>query len=131
MTRCSWRPARAPVPPSTGSHRVQILCPEEEADPEESFTDRTIPVPEEAERVQSEMRAGDILFFHGSLVHGSRPNTSTGRFRRFLIFHYVSQRSVGMAQFYQPLLTPTSEEVMIEETEEGGPCGTGWVAEGH
>ena len=38
----------------------------------ESFTDKTITLPDGVERVQTEMKAGDVLFFHGSLVHGSR-----------------------------------------------------------
>ena len=113
-----------------GSHRVQILCPEEAADPEESFTDRTIAVPADAERVQTRMRAGDVLFFHGSLVHGSRPNTSADRFRRSLIFHYIPQASVEIARFYQPLVTASGDEVRMAESAEGGPCGVGWDTRG-
>lgn len=114
-----------------GSHRIQILCPEEEADPLQSFTDKTVPVPTGAQRVQTTMRAGDVLFFHGSLVHGSGPNTSTDRFRRSLIFHYIPQRSEAIARFYQPLLDPSGDEVLMTESAEGGPCGTGWTTTGH
>ena len=114
-----------------GSHRIQILCPDEEADPLESFTAATIAVPAGEERVQTRMRAGDVLFFHGSLVHGSRPNTSADRFRRSLIFHYVPQRSVEVARFYQPLIDPAGHEVRMEESADGGPCGVGWSTSGH
>lgn len=31
---------------------------------------------------------GDVLFFHGAVVHGSLPNRSTDRFRRALIGYY-------------------------------------------
>ena len=55
-----------------GSHVIHVMCPEE-ADPEVSFTNVTVPVPEGIEVVQTEMKAGDVLFFHGSVVHGSRP----------------------------------------------------------
>lgn len=113
-----------------GSHQIQILCPED-ADPEESFSRATIPVPEAAVRVQTEMKAGDVLFFHGSLVHGSLANTSSDRFRRSLIFHYIPQTSVEVAQFYIPLLDPDGNEVSIAESAEGGPCGEGWVNTGH
>ena len=114
-----------------GSHRVQILCPDEDADPEESFTDKTIRVPEGVERVQTEMKAGDVLFFHGSLVHGSRSNSSLDRFRRSLIFHYIPQSSVEVARFYLPLVAPSGEAVLVAESPDGGPCGVGWTSAGH
>ncbi len=114
-----------------GSHRIQILCPDEDADPEESFTDRTIRVPDGVERVQTEMKAGDVLFFNGSLVHGSRSNSSPDRFRRSLIFHYVPQTSLEIARFYMPLIAPSGDEVLVAESPEGGPCGVGWTSEGH
>ena len=114
-----------------GSHRIQILCPDEDADPEESFTDKTIRVPDGVERVQTEMKAGDVLFFHGSLVHGSRSNSSPDRFRRSLIFHYVPQSSLEIARFYLPLIAPSGEDVLVAESPEGGPCGVGWTSEGH
>jgi phytanoyl-CoA hydroxylase len=113
-----------------GSHRIQILCPED-ADPEESFTNQKVPVPDGVERVQTEMKAGDVLFFHGSLVHGSRPNTSTDRFRRSLIFHYIPQASVEVARFYLPLVTAGGDEVLMAEAPDGGICGDSWVNEGH
>ena len=49
--------------------RLEVLCPED-ADPETSFTTITVHVPEGVEVVQTEMKAGDVLFFHGSVVHG-------------------------------------------------------------
>lgn len=106
------------------SHRFDIACPEE-ADMNESFTSGEVRVPEDMERVQTEMKAGDVLFFHGSLVHGSLPNTSD-HFRRSLIFHYVPQGSYDIARMYQPLLTPAGDEVTIDESPDGGPCGEGW-----
>jgi phytanoyl-CoA hydroxylase len=114
-----------------GSHRIQILCPDEDADPEESFTDKTIHVPDGVERVQTKMKAGDVLFFHGSLVHGSRSNRSADRFRRSLIFHYVPQSSLEIARFYLPLIAPSGEDVLVAESPDGGPCGVGWNSEGH
>ncbi len=113
-----------------GSHRIQLLCPED-ADRELSFAGNTVPVPADAVRVQTQMKAGDVLFFHGSMVHGSLPNTSVDRFRRSLIFHYIPQASVEVAKFYLPLVTPGGDEVTMSESPEGGPCGEGWVNEGH
>ena len=63
------------------------------------------------------MKAGDVLFFHGSLVHGSRPNSTTDRFRRSLIFHYVPRASVEVSRFYLPLLAPDGTEVTIAESD--------------
>jgi len=58
-----------------GSHQTELVCPEP-ADLTESFTNAEVPVPEGLRKVQTRMKAGDVLFFHGSVVHGSRPNTS-------------------------------------------------------
>ncbi|GAA2107151.1 phytanoyl-CoA dioxygenase family protein [Microlunatus panaciterrae] len=108
-----------------GSHRYELACPGE-ADVAESFANQEVKVPDHMERVQTEMKAGDVLFFHGSTVHGSRANRTADRFRRSLIFHYVPQSSVEIAQFYNPLLTPAGDEVMVTEATDGGACGDGW-----
>ncbi|HYI59577.1 MAG TPA: phytanoyl-CoA dioxygenase family protein [Microlunatus sp.] len=113
-----------------GSHRLEVLCPED-ADPETSFTTITVHVPEGVEVVQTEMKAGDVLFFHGSVVHGSRPNSTTDRFRRSLIFHYIPEASVEVSTFFQPLLRPDGTEVEIDASAEGGPCGESWDVTGH
>ncbi len=109
-----------------GSHRVQLLC-LEPADEQESFTTAKVPVPEGVELHQTEMKAGDVLFFHGSMVHGSKPNTTADRFRRSLIFHYVPQASQEVAKFYHPMLTRAGDEVTFGVSAEGGACGEGWV----
>ena len=108
-----------------GSHRYEIVCPDE-ADPEESFTNTEITLPDGFSTVQTELAAGDVLFFHGSMVHGSGPNRSADRFRRSLIFHYVPVDSVEIARFYNPLLRPDGSEVTIAESMDGGACGDGW-----
>lgn len=114
-----------------GSHVYDLKCPEP-ADSDKSFTTVQVSIPPGLERVQTELKAGDVLFFHGSLVHGSQPNSTTDRFRRSLIFHYVPQASVEVSKFYQPLLTQAGDQVMIDESPDGGPCGEGWeVPEGH
>jgi ectoine hydroxylase-related dioxygenase (phytanoyl-CoA dioxygenase family) len=108
-----------------GSHRYEIVCPDE-ADPEESFTNTEITLPDGFSTVQTELDAGDVLFFHGSMVHGSGPNRSADRFRRSLIFHYVPVDSVEISRFYNPLLRLDGSEVTIAETMEGGACGDDW-----
>ncbi len=53
------------------------------------------------------MRAGDCLFFHGSLVHGSAANGSRTRWRRSFICHFVGQRATReVAAYYHPILAP-------------------------
>ena len=113
-----------------GSHRIQILC-LEPADDDVSFTNLKVPVPEGVEIQQTEMRAGDVLFFHGSMVHGSNPNTSADRFRRSLIFHYIPQASREVAKFYDPLITAAGDELSIAASADGGACGEGWVSGPH
>ena len=60
-----------------GSHTWPILC-TTSADTDASFTNVTVPIPDGQEVRPVVMDAGDVLFFNGSLVHGSYPNTSAG-----------------------------------------------------
>jgi phytanoyl-CoA hydroxylase len=111
-----------------GSHKTELVCPEP-ADLTESFTSVEVPVPNGMRKVQTRMRAGDVLFFHGSVVHGSRPNTSTDRFRRSLIFHYIPEDSTEIAAFYNPLVRPDRRSTTLSEAKGGGPCGDYATAE--
>ena len=43
--------------------------------------------------VLAEARAGDVVFFHGHLLHRSRRNRSADRFRRAYVCHYANARS--------------------------------------
>jgi len=113
-----------------GSHREELLC-LGDADINDSFSSSAIHLPDGVQAVQTEMHAGDVLFFHGSMVHGSHANTSTDRFRRSLIYHYIPRSSVEVAKFYDPLLTPDGAEHHIGDSPDGGPCGTTWNMLGH
>ena len=108
-----------------GTHNLPILC-TIPADTTESFTNIAVPVPKDLPIVPAVMEPGDVLFFNGSLVHGSYPNRSANRFRRALIGHYATGDAQKIAQFYQPLLRMDGTEVTIEVSEGGGPCGV-WV----
>jgi len=108
------------------SHRYELVCPEE-ADITESFSNAEVKLLDGMTAEQSVMRAGDVLFFHGSTVHGSRANRTPDRFRRSLIFHYVPQTSTEIARFYDPLIAPDGREVSVALADTGGACGDGWV----
>ncbi|MFB7609780.1 phytanoyl-CoA dioxygenase family protein [Streptomyces gardneri] len=113
-----------------GSHRMEVVCPET-ADAEQSFTSGLVRPPAGLDVVQTVMRAGDVLFFHGNTVHGSLPNTTRDRFRRSLIFHYVPRSSVEISQWYLPLVAPDGTDVTVAEATGGGPCGDGWAGSAH
>ena len=108
-----------------GSHEWPILC-TAKADTSASFTDVTVPLPEGLDAVPVLMDAGDVLFFNGSLVHGSYPNTSRDRFRRSLIGHYIEDRAEQVTKFDQPVLRMDGTAFEIDGVDEGGPCGV-WV----
>ncbi len=105
-----------------GSHKLEVFCPQK-ADTAVSFTGDYVPVPAGMEAVHADMKAGDVLFFNGSLIHGSTPNTSAIRFRRSLIFHYVPLASQELANWYRSPTTFDGRSVEIAGATGGGPCG--------
>ncbi len=112
-----------------GSHTWPLLC-TEKADTTVSFTDVTVPLPPGAEVQPVVMDAGDVLFFNGALVHGSYPNTTTDRFRRALIGHYVEGAAEQVATFYHPALRMDGTVVELETSRGGGACGVWAEREG-
>lgn len=105
-----------------GSHRWPILC-TEKADTSVSFTDVTVPVPDDQTVAAIVMEPGDVLFFNGSLVHGSFPNATEDRFRRALIGHYIQGEAQKVAQYYQPALRMDGSPLELDVSEGGGACG--------
>jgi ectoine hydroxylase-related dioxygenase (phytanoyl-CoA dioxygenase family) len=72
------------------------------------------------------MKAGDVLFFNGQLIHGSLPNSSQTRFRRSLITHYIVGEAQQVSHFYNPALRFDGSEVTLDASEDGSECGV-WV----
>jgi hypothetical protein len=105
-----------------GSHKCGVLCPHP-ADPAKSFTVEEVNVPEGMAPVPCDLKAGDVLFFNGSVIHGSYPNTSQDRFRRAFICHYMPESSVEISQWYK-LFDFDGNRVTRHESQWGGPCGT-------
>jgi len=104
-----------------GSQETEIVCPQK-ADTSISFTDAHVPVPAGLQATLVPLQAGDVLFFNGSVIHGSYPNTSTDRFRRSLIYHYVPRGSYELSASYVPL-SFDGDRVAIPAATGGGPCG--------
>ncbi|MFI6599546.1 phytanoyl-CoA dioxygenase family protein [Nonomuraea sp. NPDC050536] len=105
-----------------GTHKMDLFCPED-SDPSVSFTRDYVPPPPGLERVPVDIEAGDVLFFNGSLVHGSEPNSTTDRFRRSFICHYAGRSAERIATYY-PTITMDGEPIQLEPATGGGPCGT-------
>jgi phytanoyl-CoA hydroxylase len=106
-----------------GSNQFDIACPER-ADNTIFFTTEHVPVPAGYQEEPIDLKAGDVLFFNGSVIHGSYPNTSRDRFRRAFICHYVPRGSAEVSHWYRPLLTFDGEDVEMADATGGGPCGT-------
>ena len=108
-----------------GSHTWPLLC-ATKADTRVSFTDVTVALPPGETAQPVPMAAGDVLFFNGALVHGSYPNTTTDRFRRALIGHYIEGAAEQVAEFYHPALRMDGTPLELAESPSGGACGV-WV----
>ena len=111
-----------------GSSDLDLTCPKK-ADSARSFTSDFVEVPEGLREEAVTLKAGDVLFFNGSVIHGSYPNSSADRFRRSLIAHYIPKGSVEVSNFYDTL-TFDGEKIPIAEATGGGPCGTPQMAMG-
>jgi phytanoyl-CoA hydroxylase len=105
-----------------GSQDLPLLC-VQRADTTQSFTDTTVPLPAGTSPVPVPLQPGDVLFFNGSLIHGSGPNVSADRFRRALIGHYIAGEAEKVARFYHPILRMDGRAVELGISERGGPCG--------
>ena len=106
-----------------GSHKGDIQCPHA-ADLKTSFTTEEVDIPEGLEQVQVNLKAGDVLFFNGALIHGSYPNVTKERFRRAFICHYVPERMTEMNSGYYPLHSFDGKTFTRGLAEGGGICGT-------
>lgn len=107
-----------------GSHDLPMLCPGS-SDTGKSFTTDEVPIPQDLETVSIKMKAGDMLFFNGSLIHGSGPNLSKTRFRRIIVGHYIEGEAEKVAHYYFPVYRFDGSVVggLEENPWGGGPCG--------
>jgi phytanoyl-CoA hydroxylase len=111
-----------------GTHRLDLFCPEL-ADSEVSFAREYVAPPPGLAAVPVDMAPGDVLFFNGSLVHGSQPNRTADRFRRSFIGHYVGASTERIGHYYRTL-SMSGARVPLAESEGAGPCGTEFAPHG-
>ena len=109
-----------------GTHTMEVACPEV-ADPEESFTTHFVRPPAGITPVPVELAPGDVLFFGGSIVHGSRPNASDHEWRRSFICHYLPASARELSRHYRPTLRFDGREYGFADASGGGPCGTAFA----
>lgn len=107
-----------------------VVCPDT-ADRNESYTSHFVPVPKGLKAQLVEMKAGDTLFFNGSIIHGSGPNRSKSRFRRSFICHYAGGNVSKISGGYHPLTRMNGTTLEVEPQNSGGPCGEGWKGSLH
>ncbi len=106
-----------------GTADLEIACPEL-ADPERFFTTEHVEPPPGKVPVPVGLKGGDVLFFNGSVIHGSYPNRSKTRFRRAFIAHYVPASTKEMSSWYEVPLSFDQQRQTIAGAPGGGPCGT-------
>ena len=75
-----------------GSHKSSLYQ-VEKADTRISFTQVQSVLPPGANVVGLDMDPGDVLFFHGRIIHGSFSNQTTDRWRRTFIWHFVGKNA--------------------------------------
>jgi len=106
-----------------GTSDYDVVCPEK-SDPTRFFTTEHVEPPPGTKPVPCNLKAGDVLFFNGRVIHGSYPNTSKTRFRRALICHYVPEHSTELSQGYRFPTRFDGATINIPAAVGGGPCGT-------
>ncbi len=107
-----------------GSHAMNIFCPETDADQKVSSTREVVPIPPGLKAEGVDMMRGDVVFFNGTIIHGSPENRTPDRFRRSFVGHYIGRSAKRVSLFYHPVLNMAGVPVAIEKNLSGGPCGT-------
>ena len=116
-----------------GTHDAPIACPKlGDATPEhvrrDSFSHHYVPPPAGREAVPCVMDPGDVLFFNGSVIHGSTPNAHPTMWRRSFICHYMPAAAEEVSGYYHThgLWDFSGNRVDRRHApSDGGPCGPG------
>jgi hypothetical protein len=110
---------------SPRTQHLDLRCPER-ADTTRSFTPDYVAPPEGSDPVPANLEPGDVLFFNGSVIHGSSPNGSEEEWRRSFICHYIPRKGAEeIAKNYFPLYDFEGSDMSAAYrfSEWGGPCG--------
>jgi ectoine hydroxylase-related dioxygenase (phytanoyl-CoA dioxygenase family) len=121
LDRCDDENGGMMCVPETGDYPIQ--CPER-ADAALYFTSDHVPIPDGKSAILPILEPGDVLFFNGSVIHGSGPNRSKDRFRRSIIFHYLPQSATQISNWYEVVDFNGNRVTSLEHNPDGGPCGT-------
>ncbi len=106
-----------------GTHRLDVECPDH-ADLGQSFVDDYVAPPTGHDPVALDLAPGDMLFFTGSVIHGSGPNATADQWRRSFISHYMPVTATHIGGWYMPHMYDFSGVPVTRNTSEwGGPCG--------
>ncbi len=121
LDRCDAENGGMMCVPETGDYAIQ--CPEP-SDSKLYFTTEHVSIPQGKTAVLPIMEPGDVLFFNGSTIHGSGPNTSRDRFRRSFICHYLPKSTSEMSHYYSVYDFDGNQMTHVKPNPDGGPCGT-------
>ncbi len=93
-----------------GSHRIAATGTRSIPTDDFIFPEEHIQPPD-TEAVMIELKAGDVLLFHGGSLHASLPNRTTDRWRRAFICHYISAAVRSAPDEFNPAFRATGEEI--------------------
>jgi len=77
-----------------GSHRPGVLHPQRDHGRDEFDMAQESYGFDDSAEIPVEVPAGSVVFFNGYLLHRSKPNRTTGSYRRVLVNHYMSAASL-------------------------------------
>jgi phytanoyl-CoA hydroxylase len=104
------------------TQEMELRCPQE-ADGSKSFVNNYVPPPPGTQPVAATLDPGDVLFFNGSVIHGSQPNSHPTMWRRSFICHYMPKSAESIWEWYFPLYDFEGRVVGKKPSPNGGPCG--------
>lgn len=105
-----------------GTHDLALQCPAA-ADGTRSFVNNYVAPPEGKQAIPARLQPGDVLFFNGSVIHGSEPNTHPTMWRRSFICHYMPASAQEIVEWYFPLHDFNGNVIERKASAMGGPCG--------
>ncbi len=105
-----------------GTHTLALQCPQP-ADSTRSFVNNYVPPPDGKQPIPARLQPGDVLFFNGSVIHGSEPNSHPTLWRRSFICHYMPSSSQEITSWYFPLHDFNGNVIERKASAMGGPCG--------